>query len=516
MKIIQSSFLYSIIYLILALYFLQFFQYQINADGISLLSISKSIKVGEINALINSYWGPTSPILIAPFLYFNFENILISVKLSNILIGFFGIYFFSQLTKIIITKNSPRILLDLVSLLLFLTFTYSFISSDLLIVTLLLLLLNLVVSGKIFSNLKYGISTGLICSILFLTKEFFLYYLTALITTIFAIEVCFYKFNFYKLKLFLIIVLLILFTAISWGILLKNKYGYFMFGSRSSVNFALFSPNATDYPFFTKGLIKPVSETSLSAWDEPSLLLKSKFVGFESLDNFVYYVNLVIKNSKLFIVTLHNFSPAILPSFIFTILYLLIKVDKKNYSLFILTIIFISYPIGYLILSLEARYIWINYLLGLIFSFYILSIINTKNRLISLILILSIFLPPLKQATNYLRHYKYIDHTFYDQAKLLEHKYKITNKKVASNNNWHHNLYISAYNNNQYFGILKPSNTFDESRMELENNNIDYYFAWNDDPYLEKFKLSYDFIKPQEIQNLYIFNLRDPKVSLIN
>lgn len=60
-----------IIYLILGLFLLNFYQYILNSDGISYISIAQKYMIGDFNNAINGYWGPLFSWLMIPFLYFS-------------------------------------------------------------------------------------------------------------------------------------------------------------------------------------------------------------------------------------------------------------------------------------------------------------------------------------------------------------------------------------------------------------------------------------------------------------
>ncbi|MEN6551799.1 MAG: hypothetical protein ABFC34_02815, partial [Methanobacterium sp.] len=50
---------------------------------------------------------------------------------------------------------------------------------------------------------------------------------------------------------------------------------------------------------------------------------------------------------------------------------------------------------------------------------------------------------------------------------------------IASNDEWELTLHLSYYLTSNYYGITKNATNSNDVQKQLENNNIDYYFVWN-------------------------------------
>ncbi len=75
-----------IIYLILGIFLIKYYRYQINPDGISYISIAQKYLNGDFTNAINGYWGPLISWLLMPFLYWGVEPLL-AAKVLNLIIG---------------------------------------------------------------------------------------------------------------------------------------------------------------------------------------------------------------------------------------------------------------------------------------------------------------------------------------------------------------------------------------------------------------------------------------------
>ncbi len=81
-----------ILYSLLAIFSLQFYQYKIAGDEISYINIAHAYAAGHLENAINGYWSPLFSWLMTPFiLLFGFKPIygVYISKTVSIIIGFF-------------------------------------------------------------------------------------------------------------------------------------------------------------------------------------------------------------------------------------------------------------------------------------------------------------------------------------------------------------------------------------------------------------------------------------------
>lgn len=503
-------------YLIFGVYFLPFFQFQINADGTAIIAIARALINFDQNGAINAYWGITSSLLLAPFLLLPIQippNFI--YKISTFPVAIFGLIgFYYLLCRFFLTKL-VKIILLIISILLFIYFSFYSVSSDLLIVTLLIWYLVIIFTPNFYKRTWWGIFCGILTGLLVITKEYFLYFFILHFFVVFIILI--FKERQKRIRrqvltFFGIAIALFLLIASIWSVVLFTKYHAFMFGSRGTVNLKLFSPKLSEYPFFTDGLIKPPNKFGYGAWDEPTLLNMQSWSPLESTEYFLFEVNTTLKNIQNLWNIYNSFSILSTPIFLTGIIFLIIRLkkdpDRETRNLLIILTTILLFPLGYITLSVEPRYFWIENILLLLLAGYLLSKIRLGQKPILIILILIVLLSFAKAPRDYLWHYRNIDHTFYDQSKILK-EYGISDKNIASNTNWHQNLYISMYNNNKYYGLVKRSEDYNGHVSELRSNNIDYYLSWDEDPYIDDFRKNFKEINISGISNLRVFDLKN-------
>lgn len=423
------------------------------------------------------------------------------MKASSLVLGLGGLFGFYRLTELFELHILVKYLLKFAAIPLYLYFALSFLSSDLLIITLLTFYFSIIFNKDFGKTIWQGIWCGVLAGILVMTKEYFLYYFTAHFLLLSFLH-GWKRLKITRVTLAGLVVFLLI--SVSWGLVLQSKYGYFMFGSRGSFNTHFFNPRTPDYPMLVDGLIPSPNQYGVSTWDDPTLISLPSWSPFESEAYFQYQLNMIQTNIKKLFDYYLSFS--FLSIFIMVIsVFLWLKKKEKIILYTIITIL--TYPLGYVAISIEPRYLWPNYVLLILLGGYVTSYFIHHFPLrkeIKILLAVLILLTFFKTPISYFKNYRNVDHQFYDQSVVLE-KHGIHHTTIASNTNWHQTLYTAVYNHNQYAGAVKPSQDYPQVIEELMRNHVKYYLIWNDDPLLFQFQKSYTEIYDPEISNLHIF-----------
>lgn len=508
-------FVFVIGYLMLGFYILPLYQYQINNDGTALISIANSINSFNLYHSINAYWGLPFSILLAFFLKLPLPHAIFTFKLLNLIISLIGLLSFAWLTNRVIQNSNIKILLKIIAVPIFLYFAFFILSTDLFKLTLFILYLNLISFLNSFNKRKIFL-LGILMGLMALSKEYFLYYLIAHLMLITSIEFLIQK---NKKILFsgLISLFILLFLISSWGIFLQWKYGKFMFGSRGIVNNGLTHPDFQEYPFMYKELFTPPNPYGYSAWDEPTLLELNYWNPLGTQKEQIHQFKILQYNVQLLNKFHVNFSILFYPVIFISLLCSILrwKTTLHNNRIFLYLIITaLTFPLGYLAFSIESRYIWINYICGLLLAGILLSkfssILKKQNHIGKALFFILAFLVLFSfaiESLKFLKNYRNIDHTYYDQAKILK-RYNIQNANIAANDNWHPTLYISVYTNNKFYGLPKRDAVYSEVVKELKSNDIQYFLVWNGYRFKENFEKDFKKIQIQEISELNVYKIK--------
>ncbi|AEG18626.1 hypothetical protein [Methanobacterium paludis] len=475
------------LYSLLSVFFFSYYQYLINADGISYIGIAQKYVAGDWSNAINEYWGPLFSWLLIPFLLFNKTALypLFSAKILSLIIGFFTIIGVERLSQNLGIERIFRVavLFSLVPIVLY--FAVASITPDLLVTCLLVYYLIVIFDPKYSNKLSNGIFCGIIGAAAYLTKTYALPF--------FCCSFCFFSLIYYFkststdkkrniLKNFFLGIFIFFVISGVWIGTISDKYGHSTIGTSTEYNHALVGPTSQGHPMYYQGLLKPPNNSAVTVWEDPSNLKMEQWSPFESISYFKYQLNIIGKNVLLIINYIENFSLFSILIIIFSLVFIFkpSSEDSKN-KLTCLLVTIILYCGGYTLILVEMRYIYLICILLLLMAFYLLNIafkqniLNVKIRNILLMLLVISFIIPstinLIQTAN-------MGEGAYDLSQTLKADYGLQGN-IASNGKWEYSLDTSYYLNDKYYGITKNTTNANDLQRELEDNNVSYYFVWD-------------------------------------
>lgn len=483
-----------VVYSLFSLFILKFFQYNILGDEISYIDIAHAYAAGHWENAVNGYWSPLYSWLMVPFIFiFGFKpvyGVYIS-KLLSIAIGFFTILAVRRLAK---TFNMDRtvvrvMLVALICPMVLFVSTYN--TPDLLLALLLIFYLSLIYDRNYSTKLSYGILCGFIGALAYFTKSFaFPFFLVHFVLFNIILHSKSLKIEKKTIKKNLFLGLAIFFVLSGlWIGTISAKYDQLTFSTAGAYNQALVGPeyrvNVFDTgisPVYYVGLIRPPNNDTTSIWGDISYFKMDKSSPLDSWAHFKYEIDLIISNIVYTFNIIESFMfSAIIIVFAMIIMIRSSKIDifTKNILKYILLTMLI-YMGGYCLIIPEWRYLWFIFILLTISSFLIVDklhnsgLISNNFRNIFLIFLLCslIFQPALE-----ISHFAQQKYVFYDLSNNLGFNYNI-HGNLASND-WDGTLSIAYYLNSKYYGGTTKTNNTTLIDQELLNNDIDYYFVWN-------------------------------------
>jgi hypothetical protein len=481
-----------ILYSLLAIFSLQFYQYKIAGDEISYINIAHAYAAGHWENAINGYWSPLFSWLMTPILLlFGFKPIygVYISKAVSIIIGFFTILSIRKLSQ---TFNLDRVvqralLFASIPSLVFFSILYN--TPDLLLVCFLVYYLSIIFDSEYPHKLSTGVICGFVGAAAYLTKSFaFPFFLFHYI----LFNVIFYfrglKIEREKILKNLVLGLSIFFVVSGlWAGIISDKYGKATISTAGEYNQALVGPeykvNTMDNghtPLSYMGLITPPNNDSTSIWDDPSYEKMDHWNIFNSWKNFEYELNLILSNLIYSFNIIESFMPFAVVILFFMVLFILrsrFNNASKNILKYLL-VTMIIYIGGYCLIIPEWRYLWFIFVLLMVSSFFMIdrlhktNIINLQIRNIFLILLICSFVIQPTLEAVYFAH----DDNRYNLSNTLKGDYGV-HGNLASNE-WGM-MTIAYYLNSKYYGATKKGNNVTQLDKELKDNNIDYYFVWN-------------------------------------
>lgn len=478
---------------VFAIIFFNYYIYSATGDALSYIHIAQAYASGDVSEAVNGYWSPLLSWLMVPFLFFN-SNPLYAVYISKIvslIIGFFTIISIRRLyNKFEMDLLVKRVFLfSLIPVILY--FSLRMNTPDLLVVLILVYYLSLIFDPEYPNKASFGILCGFMGALSYLTKSYlFFFFLVHFL--LFNLIYYFKSPEVHKRNVLKNLILgLTVFFLISglWIGVISDKYDKFTISTAGEYNQAIMGPEYTGHhPLYDIGLIEPPGKFATSIWDEPSFTKLNHWSPFNSWANFEYQLQLIVENIFITFAILESFFIVSILIIILSILFIFkFKSDKlsRNRVLYLLLTIFI-YIGGYTLVTVEWRYFWFIFILIMFTGFYLVSTlfkhknINSSLRNVFLILLVASFvIQPLYDLVLFSDS----ENSANDLSKTLKMDYGIQGN-IASNDNWGEMTTISYYLNAKYFGLTKNTNDSTELQRELEKNDIDYYFVWNNETIL--------------------------------
>lgn len=520
-----------VLYSLLSLILLNYYQYAVNSDGISYIGIAQKYALGNWIEGTNAYWGPLFSWLLAPFLLSGFKPLsaLYSAKILSLIIGFFTILGVNRLSHKFGIHDMLRIaiLISIIPLILFSSLLD--VTPDLLVTCIFIYYLSIIFDPE-YSNYWFnGVSCGLMGALAYFSKS----YALPFFVVHFVLFNLFYYFKGYKTEnyfkgdetwnkgdtteknrkvlknLFLGLVVFFVISGL-WTATITEKYGEFTIGTAGDYNKAFIGPESQGNPINYQGLIKPPTNTAFNSWEDPSYFKMENWSPFESWYNFKYQLMLIGKNFISIINIIEYFSLLSLIIIIASMIFIFKSNVEKTLKdkLIYLLVTMLIYSGGYSFILVEIRYLWLIYILLIINGilllkiFFKMGILDLKFRKVLLILLVFSFMvvPTIGLVQNV--NAGGVD---YELSKILKSEFGI-NGNIASNQEWEGNSHLAYFLNSTYYGVTKNTTNYQDLQDELERNNIDYYLVWDK---TDNLQLSdYREITAGKINGLRIYSLK--------
>ena len=491
-----------ILYLILGLSLLGFYQYKLFPDSISHLSIAQKYQVGNFKEAINGYWSPLYSCLLVPFLAVGLSPLL-SAKLLYLIVGLLTIIGIEKLSfRFNISANlRGLILLSMIPQILYSSLIL--ITPDFLLVCLLVHYLNLIFAKDYFAGSLAGILCGFLGGFAYLCKTYAL---------------PFFLFHFFLLNglhffagtgkedkkkvvrhLFLGLTVFLMICG-PWIAAISGKTKELTIGTTVKYNYALTGPNVEELSRGDKGLVVPPNTTAPTAWEDPGAYKIPNWSPILSWETFALKVKRIVQNLVallLLCLKFSLFSPVIFGAYV---VFSLPKPFSKQRVHFLMPVVTIAlYFFGYSFFWVSERHFWIFPVLLILMGGVVLTHFSQKLRsLIPRLMLISFFLfsfmPfPLIGLAKGFGEGKEI----FSLSQKLNSLHKIEGN-TASYGRFKRPLYLSYYLDCQYQGKLENGISVENLIHTLKYHKVNYFFIW-DNPGNRGEKISNFLLTQKEI-----------------
>lgn len=470
-----------IIYWICFYFLLPHFIHQVDPDGIAYVNQAKLYFTGGFFTAINGCWSSLFPILLSPFVKLGIDPLL----LCRLLNGLFSCLLLFSVNELIkkfkINYSFYLTLLPFVICIIMLSITFYLLGPDVLQTLLLSILLNILLQHNFFERKLKIILAAFIATLCYLAKSYNFSIITVLAFILFGLHYYIttkkvFSFLFFK-KLFFFYTIFLLFCS-PYIIIISIKYNKPTFSTAGPITMhkSLAPEDFANNPIF----IPPPSLYSLASSDDPSLNTPNTINFFTSKAYF-------LKTIKIFFATIIEYTKILnqisfLSSAIIVFFLLFVFIDVgKNYSEQKLRLItfMLLYPLGYFLIAIEWRYVWINIFTLLVMLSVLLNYLYEqkvfKRAILYFITIVSLLSFCVSPITNIRKNN--IGDTAYQIAEGLK-KNRIQGNFIYDPHYTFDYYYISYFSNLKCFGMYNINFTNEDIVKGKTQYGIKYVFYY--------------------------------------
>jgi len=544
-------------YFCLGILLFPLYQFEIDPDSISYINIAHLYAIGDFHDAINGFWGTLISWLLVPFLLVKFQP-LFANKILTLIISIFTFFAIRKLSYRFAVNDRVRLLISFAAIPMLLSCALNGgAGADLLILCISLYYLYYIFDPDYSTKTAYGFIIGFLGALLFLSKSYGFYFFIAhfsLFTVIYFLKSKTHQERrnvllkyFFGLTVFTIICGI-------WIYNISNKYHYFTTSTSGTYNIQTLSLGSKGQPMLYQGLLPLPYPAAVSVWDDPSHLTIEYEKSPRLFDWITYQMVHIGENV---VQTLHYFEDFSIFSIVIVLILVIYAIrhfgtrlrkaeagipnprgrswrrqllynwsqdDRKlNISAYYALITMLLYTVGFELLHIEDRFLWLDAILLLLLCAYYLSnnhfdFIRSANlrRVLFYLVFLSFWLYPVSLLILHVNQ----DRDIYITADQLQAAYHLKGN-IASNNDeglinsstisWNLTLFYAYFLDSKYYGAAQLNITDEELQKELGKYHIDYYFVWNDTCRLSKCRkiaeFEVRFLWWQETKHLVVYQI---------
>lgn len=456
--------------------------YMLDSDCVAYLTIANRIAKGEYLLSINGLWSPLNVWCIVPFIKNDIDAFLAAKIVNGIFGGILIIQFYTLLKRFKLEPFIQNIIMLAVPLIIGF-YAYFQLFGDLLQLIFVMLYVRLIISKSFYSSYGYTILSGVIMGIGFYAKAysfvfFLLHFNVFLLWSYYSSKITLKRAA--LSSLFGIVTCIV--VILPWSFALKQKYGEFsLSGHAGKLNMSWYINRGKSFKPEIKLLIPPTYQDSPSFWEDPYLSQTNLSSPFSSAAHFARWIARIIHTIFVAIGCFTEITFLSLAFLFIGIYFYFFRKEKLakeivDFDMQILTLTVLVLPIGYLMMHIETRYIWLNTFLLLILGAKLLEKFNSVifhhylYRIAAVLLVVSFLVLPALQ----IEQLKYKNKSLFELSEVLKQN-KIKGS-FTSNVEDAGPMWVVAYlTGNQFYTIERSDYTKPELIAELKRYKVDYY-----------------------------------------
>jgi hypothetical protein len=427
-----------------------FYRWQFSPDDISYLTIARAYATGHWWEAINGYWGVLWCWLLTPLIAAGVPD-AVAAPVLMIAIGAGLLWGTDRLVGVLgIERRLPWMLVAVVVIL---GMVFERCGPDLLLATILVHYFGLVFRDSGDDHIS-GWRLGVLGGLAYLTKSYGFYFFGLHITAMTVL----WSVRHRRLEWRRWAQAMAVFAAISsvWIGVLSVKYGQFTIARNGEENIRKTGPDSTGY-FPIKFLQPPPSPLAVSAWQDPPVNLYQPWSRFGSARSMKHQIKMTWRNVKD-LARLLNLATWLWGSILLAYVFNGARAGQPVRWVFVATT-FLLYPVGYMLVVVQDRYLWALHLLLLGTAAVVTRDLLTGVRFhplarvaLPLLLMLSFVPGPLLVMYGWFRSGK----TLHDYSVAMS-SFMPAGTRLASCGRYEDSLAIAYQMHAKYYGIVRET-----------------------------------------------------------
>jgi hypothetical protein len=478
-----------VVYLAATVILFPWYQYVINNDGVSYLSIARKYATADWEHAVNGYWGPLLSWLVAPFIRVGVDP-MVGVRLVNIAAGLGALLLTIRLMRLYGLSRAVRIALLVALVPMCVSYALGLATPDLLITTLLLGYFIIIFDERYPRTVTHGVACGLLGGLSYLSKSYALPFFGAHFALASVLHYIRHRDRRIRRRVIQATVsglAMFAFIAGMWIVVISAKYGHFTFSTSGTYNLALIGPDSKGHPHDYQGFIPPPNDAAISAWEDPTYTPMSGWRTFASWRNVRHRALSFVRTCARTVSILGLFSPVAL---VLVVVQLVIVLRRPGDTLLRgtwgwLLWTLLLYCGGYCLVLVEARYLWPCAILLLIIGGSVFerwrstAVTAGGGRTIGLALLALSFLilPAQHLKANFNRR-----RAEHDMARAMSEYVPAGSAIASSPGSWASAHILSYHLGARYYGAARADWSAVELAEELQQRGIRYYLVWLGEP----------------------------------
>ena len=464
-----------------------YYQYLVDPDATAYLTIAKRYVAGDYARAINGYWSPWAIWLTALLIKCGYAAFTSAIMVNTIgaLCFLYISYSLFSLFKIV---PGVRLLLSLtlVGFLVYAIFWQSF--DDLWECFFLLAALRIMLKDDFTVRPSLWIATGALGALAYFAKAyaFPFFILNVLCCTYFISRAKDKQEENHWLKIAATTILVMVVCSSPWIYVLYEKYGRITTGTAGSLNMSWY---LVGHPYWKEDIIHllpPVYPDSPSYWEDPFIANGAAPQFYSSIRLFLLQGIRMVYNLLKLALSMNELSMFFAFTVVVALAILLSKQVKTLFAgrLSIVALSFLLFPLGYLLVNFQARYLWYMLPLSMLIGALTIQKVTfhgrSERRLVKAIMLLfaiSFLATPVLGLKDMYRKGQREFETAEWMKKAEIHGSFTTNIPYGSRSQ--DIVRLAYFSGNPYYNMPLPS-PWKGILMEMRRYNIKYYFHYKD------------------------------------